>query len=239
MSVVTQTKTESGRSSLSRTRVGRSQYLPICVVVVVVVVTRLIVLYLPSLPRRSSLLFIASSNGDAIRYNWKGAKNHGMVLMQQSSGLSEPKRLLRRQAVSSRLEHDSQAAGCQGWSRPAPTCPLHGLLLLQWREDGTAADGVAGERGGHDATVAVYVEHFHYNTVDQKHPRLPCAEKESLSDRKLRTGIWMGLIKHTVKTLHCLSCMKSNIPCPCFVNLGSLARVCMLLFPVFFIKTLA
>lgn len=85
--------------------------MPICVVVVVVV-TRLIVLYLPSLPRSLSLLFIASSNGDATRYNWKGAKKHEMVLMQQSSGLWGPKRLLR-QSVTSRLEHDSQA-GCQG-----------------------------------------------------------------------------------------------------------------------------
>lgn len=82
--------------------------MPICVVVVL----GLIVLSLPSLPRSLFLLFIASSNGDAIRHNWKGAKNHVMVLMQQSSGLWGAKRLLL-QSVASRLKHDSQA-GCQG-----------------------------------------------------------------------------------------------------------------------------
>lgn len=106
----------------------------------------LIVLYLPSLPRSPSLLFIASSNGDATRYNWKGAKNHVMVLMQQSSGLWGPKRLLL-QSVTSRLVHDSQA-GRQGWSRPAPSPPPPSSSLLQWRENRTAGDGMVGKGPG-------------------------------------------------------------------------------------------
>lgn len=65
-----------------------------------------------------------------------------MVLIQQSSGLWEPKRL-PQQPVSSRLEHDSQA-GCQPASSPTslPSFSHPPTLASFTAERRTAGDGM-------------------------------------------------------------------------------------------------
>lgn len=179
----------------------------------------LIVLYRLSLPCSPSLLFIASSNGDATRYNWKGAKNHVMVLMQQFSGLWGPKRLLL-QSVTSRLEHDSQPwrqAGLKPASSPLPCSPLPHPSFSGERTGQLGTAWWAKEQGGESRAWRRRSEarRLHYSScllwVCQSPPPIH-PENEGLSSKQKShlTKFVMGMAKHTVTAVTATGTLLKN-----------------------------